>query len=256
MPQIQGQLDRTQGLVSPIITMNPKNEVIKRAPTIYDHAEPLTLWLNPLTNLLYYNGTPSAGNSNWFQVATSGGAGAFTTLTSSGNTSLATGAGASFSVGSASGANTISIGTGTGDQTIAIGSANNSLSGVSLNAGSAGSISLNASGNVLIAAAKPGNVASPTATVTSNFNVLRAIFTGFTTASAGTQAFTVVSGDILATSGIFVSVANLNASTNGAEMGIQGITQSVGQIIVHTVNNGAGALGSGDNVIITVMILI
>ncbi len=52
-----------------------------------------------------------------------------------------------------------------------------------------------------------------------------------------------------------VTVTNLNASTNDARMGYLGITQSTGQIIVHTKNNGAGALGSGDNVLINVLIL-
>jgi hypothetical protein len=59
----------------------------------------------------------------------------------------------------------------------------------------------------------------------------------------------------LTTSGIMVSIANLNASTNAAVMSIVGVTQSAGQIVVHTKNNGAGALGAGDNVIITAWII-
>jgi hypothetical protein len=82
-----------------------------------------------------------------------------------------------------------------------------------------------------------------------------ATFTGFTTASAGTQAFTITNSTVLTTSGVQVMVSNLNASGNGAQMGIQGITQAAGSIVVNTKNNGGGALGAGDNVLITFWII-
>ncbi len=99
------------------------------------------------------------------------------------------------------------------------------------------------------------STASATVTVTLNSNLLNTTWTGFTTASAGTQDFTIVSSKILTTSCILVTIANLNASGNDARMGYLGITQSAGQIIVHTKNNGAGALGAGDNVLINVWVL-
>ena len=76
-------------------------------------------------------------------------------------------------------------------------------------------------------------VASPTATSTQNFRVVKTIFTGFTTASAGSQDFTIVSSAILTSSAILASVANLNASTNGAQMTLMGVTQAAGSVIVH-----------------------
>ena len=50
---------------------------------------------------------------------------------------------------------------------------------------------------------------------------------------------------------VMLTIANLNASTNNAQMSILGVTQAAGSLIVHTKNNGSGALGSGDNVLIT-----
>lgn len=99
------------------------------------------------------------------------------------------------------------------------------------------------------------SVASPNVTTTKDTRVLTTTWTGFTTAAAATQDFTIVSNKILTTSGIIATIANLNASTNGALMSIVGITQAAGSVVVSTVNNGGGALGAGDNVIITLWIV-
>jgi hypothetical protein len=82
-----------------------------------------------------------------------------------------------------------------------------------------------------------------------------ATFTGFTTASAATQDFTITNSTVLATSGILCVVSNLNASTNNAQMGLLGVTVAAGSFIVHTKNNGASALGAGDNVLITFWVI-
>lgn len=120
----------------------------------------------------------------------------------------------------------------------------------------------NAAGGVLIdanglVAVDPdvATVASPTASSTQNFRVIRVIFSGFTTAAAASQDFTIVSSQILTTSACLVQVTNLNASTNGAVMTMDGVTQAAGSLIVHTTNNGAGALGAGDNCLVTVWVL-
>jgi hypothetical protein len=115
-------------------------------------------------------------------------------------------------------------------------------------------LSLSAAGNVQVVPST-ASTASATVTVTLNTRVLATTWTGFTTAAAGVQDFTIVSSKILTTSAIMVTISNLNASGNDARMGYVGITQSAGQIIVHTKNNGSGALGAGDNIIITVWIL-
>lgn len=117
-----------------------------------------------------------------------------------------------------------------------------------------GAMVLNAAGLVSVVPSI-ATVASPTATSTQNFNVIRTIFTGYTTAQNATQAFTIVSSKIATTSGIFVSVASLNASTNGALMTITGTIQATGSIIVSAKNVGAGALGAGDNCLVTVWII-
>ena len=117
-----------------------------------------------------------------------------------------------------------------------------------------GEITLSSAGNVTMVPST-ASVASPTAGSTQNFNVLVTTFTGFTTAMGASQDFTITSSEILATSGIFVQVTNLDASTNGALMTMDGVTQAAGSIVVSTTNNGAGALGAGDNVIITVWII-
>jgi hypothetical protein len=108
-------------------------------------------------------------------------------------------------------------------------------------------------GNVQIV---PGTAtsASPSASATLNQRVGVVTFTGFTTASAGDQAYTIVNSKILTTSFVMVSVANLNTSGNGAEIGVFSVTQAAGSIIVNTSNAGAGALGAGDNVLISFVI--
>ena len=60
---------------------------------------------------------------------------------------------------------------------------------------------------------------------------------------------------VLTTSAVQVTVTNLNASGNGAFLTITGIIQAAGSIIVNTANNGGGALGSGDNVLVSVWVL-
>lgn len=143
----------------------------------------------------------------------------------------------------------IYVGASVAPNTVIVGSTNGAAL-TQVQAGTGG-LSLNAAGN-LSAQAALGNAASPTAAVTVNHRLGIATFTGFTTANAGvTQAFTINSNKILANSGIFCTVTHLNASTNGALLRIEDITQAVGSIVVTVSNNGAGALGAGDDVLIT-----
>jgi hypothetical protein len=116
-----------------------------------------------------------------------------------------------------------------------------------------GSLTIGGSGNVRIVPAT-GGAASPATSATINHRVGVATFTGFTTAPAASQAFTISNSTIATTSFINVTVSNLNASTNGALMSLVAITQSASQIVVHTTNNGPGALGSGDNVLISFVV--
>ena len=152
------------------------------------------------------------------------------------------------------GVKTIHIGNGAIGNLITIGSLT-AAANLTLQAGTGG-IQLNSSagataGNVSMLPAT-SSTASALSTVTMNNRVGVATFTGFTTAAAGTQDFTITNSTILATSGVFVSVAALS-SGNASAMTITGITQAAGSIIVHTTNNGAGALDN--NVIISFWVI-
>jgi hypothetical protein len=97
--------------------------------------------------------------------------------------------------------------------------------------------------------------ASPSAGTTANQRLVRMAYTGFVTAAAGTQSFTFTSSFINVASMVFATVTNLNASGNGAFMGLQGIQQASGSMVIHTINNGAAALGAGDTVFVNVWII-
>lgn len=99
------------------------------------------------------------------------------------------------------------------------------------------------------------NVASPTAALTANQRVIRVRFTGFTTAPAASQTFTLTSNQITLNGAVQVTVTNNNASGNGALMQLIGITQTATTLAVTCTNNGGGALGAGDDVNVTFWII-
>lgn len=128
--------------------------------------------------------------------------------------------------------------------------ASNAAGGIDLLTGG-GELSLSSSGNVSMAPAS-ATEASPTATATINVRVFKATFTGFTTASSGTQSFTITNSAHTSGAGVFVTVAN--AGTNDAQMSLTRVNvETAGTIIVETINNGAAALNG--NVIITGFII-
>ena len=89
--------------------------------------------------------------------------------------------------------------------------------------------------------------ASPTAAVTIDQRVFKATFTGFATAAAASQAFTITNSEFVAGSGVFVTVSN--AGSNDAKMTLTRVNvETTGTLIINTVNNGAAAL-NGDVVI-------
>lgn len=122
----------------------------------------------------------------------------------------------------------------------------NAAGGIDLLSGG-GEISIASSGNVTLEPATD-TAASPTASVTINARVFKATFTGFTTAAAASQAFTITNSAHTAGAGVFVTVAN--AGSNDAQMTLNRVNvETAGTIIVDTTNNGAAALNG--NVIIT-----
>lgn len=123
--------------------------------------------------------------------------------------------------------------------------ASNAAGGIDLLTGG-GEISISSSGNVAMVPAT-ATEASPTATTTINARVFKATFTGFTTAAAGTQAFTISNSTLGAGDGVILTVAN--RGSNDAQMSLRRVnTETAGTIIVNTINNGAAAL-NGDVVI-------
>lgn len=124
--------------------------------------------------------------------------------------------------------------------------ASNAAGGIDLLTGG-GEITISSSGNVTMA---PGTatVASPATTAVINARVFKATFTGFTTASAGTQDFTITNSTFGVGDGVLVTVSN--AGTNDAKMTMTRVNgQTAGSIVVSTTNNGAAALNG--NVVIT-----
>ncbi len=123
--------------------------------------------------------------------------------------------------------------------------ASNAAGGIDITTGG-GSVDISSAGFVTMVA-NAASVASPTASSTQNFNVGAATFTGFTTASAASQTFTITNSLVSATSQLFVSIANEGA--NDAQMTIQRVKRLAGSFEVYTKNNGAAALNG--NVTIT-----
>lgn len=122
-------------------------------------------------------------------------------------------------------------------------SASDAIGGIDITTGG-GSIDLSSAGSVTMVA---GTDSQAGASCTVNKNVFAATFTGFTTASAGTQTFTIVNSTISTTSQVILTVSNLGA--NDAQMTCMRVKQLAGSIEIYTKNNGAAALNG--NVVIT-----
>ena len=160
-------------------------------------------------------------------VATTGG------VSSVGNSSFT---GGTFGAGTDAAGDAINIGTGAHSRTITIGSSTTGnvtdLNSAITAIGGTGLTSVNAN--------LPSPVASPTASVVSNFNVGQATFTGFTTAAAASQVFTITNAIVTTASVLLVTAANFGS--NDAKMTVSRIVPAAGSFAVTLVNNGAEAL--------------
>jgi len=130
--------------------------------------------------------------------------------------------------------------------------ASDAAGGVDVSAGTGG-ISLAAGGAVDI---EPATNSAAAASQTLNALVGVATYTGLTTAMGASATLTLSNSNITTSTGVICQVSNLNASTNGAFLTIDGITQAAGSIVVSYTNNGAGALGAGDNVLLSFLVLV
>lgn len=160
--------------------------------------------------------------------------------------------GAAISIGNDAVAQAINVGTGAAARTITVGNVSGATA-VNVNAGTGGiALNANATGKVSIVSK---TATSATTTVTNDSLVGSSTITGLTTASTATAVITYNNNLITASNCVLVSASNLNASTNGAAIGIQSIVQANGSLTITLINNGGGALGSGDDVHIAHMIL-
>jgi hypothetical protein len=114
-----------------------------------------------------------------------------------------------------------------------------SVDSIALNS-PAGGILLRGAAGVTVTTALAGPTASPTANVAVVASVGQAVFTGFTTAAAASQVFTLDNGNILANSAALITVTNDGA--NDAQMTITRVKASTGHIEITVKNNGAAAL--------------
>lgn len=170
-----------------------------------------------------------------------------TTLDSVGGTEINSSAG-SILIGNDAVSQAIGIGTGAAARTITVGNVTGATA-VNVNAGTGG-INLSSAG-IFTLDAVADTQASPTATSIINANVGAATFTGFTTAAAGTQDFTITNSLVTTSSQILCTVANEGA--NDCQLNIRRITRAAGSFVVKVVNDGAAALNG--NVTITFIVL-
>lgn len=157
------------------------------------------------------------------------------------------------------GVSTLNLATGTGGKTVHIADSaglnvvtlgsTNTTSSTTINAGTGG-ISFVSGGRITVGTAT-ATVASPTATATISNNVGQATFTGFTTAAAATQVFTITNALVVATSAILVTAANLGG--NDATMTVTRVTPGAGTFNVTLQNLGSAALNG--NVMISFWVL-
>lgn len=152
------------------------------------------------------------------------------------------------SIGNDAVAQAINIGTGAAARTLTVGNVTGATA-VNINAGTGG-FNVASAGIVTIDVATDTQ-ASPTAASTLNVNAGMATFTGFTTAAAATQDFTITNSLVSATSSILVSISNEGA--NDAQMTVTRVKRGAGSFVVTATNNGAAALNG--NLSITFFVL-
>jgi hypothetical protein len=127
--------------------------------------------------------------------------------------------------------------------------ATDAAGGIQLVAGT-GSIALSSLGSVSMVP-DTTTEASPTAATTLDKRVGVCTFTGFTTAAAAAEVFTITNSFVSATSAIFVTVSNIGS--NDAQMTLTRVKQAAGSFQVTATNNGAAALNG--NVVITYWVI-
>jgi len=258
---VQYRQNISYALNQPLNIQPPQPVIAKRAPTVNDIGYALgTLWIYQAGNSAYIL-TKIAGNlATWDLLNNSGGSGSFSTLTSTGNTTLGTASGSVNTFGSLAGASGTTISVGTGNLVVQGAAGSTMAFGTGVTTGSitvgaaltTGALALGSSTGLTTVTPNTQTIASPATTGTLNANVGVITCTGFTTANAGgTQTFTITNNKVKTTSFVGLTVASLNASTNGALLSVKGLVLSANTMAITVANNGAGALGAGDNILLS-----
>lgn len=253
---------RSLGAIQPFVENNPVTIVSPRNPNTSDKAIIGQLWINNVTNGIFFLTSIQVGQFIWtnisggadtFQTVTITGPGTNTLIVQTGNVQIQNGNLDITGVINAVGSTQQYIESTEAAATAIELHASNAAGGIALQAGTNG-ITLSAGGNIEVTPAT-ATVASPADTATINKRVGVATFTGFTTAAAGSQVLSINNTFITATSGLLITATNLDVSTNGASVAITAVTQAVGSILFTVTNNGGGALGAGDNILVTFWVI-
>lgn len=247
------------GFPSPLSKQAYPPIISNRAPLTTDYAPLGSIWVNQLTNSAYVLTSIVSNSATWDLINNAGGSASFTTLTVSGATTLATTGASVNTFGNTTGATSVGISVGTGGFTLT-GVAGSVLTvGTGVTTGSiaigaaltTGSLALGSSTGLTTITPATTSIVSPASTATINANVGVITCTGFTTANAGaTQSFTITNNKITTSSYVNLTVASLNASTNGALLSVKGLVLAANTMTITVANNGAGSLGSGDNILL------
>jgi len=191
--------------------------------------------------------------------------GTITLGSSSGTNTVAIGAGAgatTVNIANGVGGNTIALGTGAAVNTITLGGTSANVIAIG-NTQTAGSISLGGAmttGTINIGSATSGlvtvppvvgTVASTSHAVTINARVGYFTGTGFTTAAAASEVFTVTNSTVAATSAVLATGTNFG--TNDARMTVTRVIPAAGNVQIEIQNLGIAALNG--NLAITFWIL-
>lgn len=173
------------------------------------------------------------------------------------NINIGTAGARAISIGNTTGATSVTVACGTGGVSIGASATahTTTLGGITTTSttniqSGTGGVNLNGAG-ITTVVSSDNTIASPTASTTLNVNVGSATFTGFTTAAAGTQDFTITNSLVTTSSKILCTVCNEGA--NDAQVNIRRITRAAGSFVVKVVNDGAAAVNG--NIIITFWVL-
>jgi len=137
----------------------------------------------------------------------------------------------------------VNISAGEADAAAIVLNASNAAGGIDISTGG-GSVDISSAGLVSMVAGTDSQAGD---TCTINTNVFAATYTGFTTAAAASQVFTITNSLISTTSQVLITVSNLGS--NDAQMTMTRVKQAAGSVAVTCTNNGAAALNG--NVVIT-----